>query len=356
MSTPAAAPDRAPLRLALIMSAAACMLIGLNAGLTRLAVPAPVDSLELGAKHGPIMVFGFMGSLIALERAQALRNSLAYLAPALMSLGALTLATGVSPRLGHILLIDGTLAFTAVVFFLWRRAPVTLVAVQVLAAVLATLAAAFLLSHEVSITIGLLTAFLVITITSERAELAQLSMGASATRVPVVIAMGTTLGGLGSLIDSDAGARLLGLTLLLTCGWLLRDDVSRRFIRLDGQRRFLGAALLAGTLWLAVAGCVWLVRGTGGTAYDTGVHAIFLGFGMSMIMAHAPIIFPTVLSRPLPYRSAMWAPLGMLHVGMIARVVGDLFHLTPLHQTGGIMTVLSVLLFGASTVYSVVRA
>ncbi|TQL62887.1 hypothetical protein FB460_0678 [Propioniferax innocua] len=341
--------------MALIMSAAASMLIGLNAGLTRLAVPAPVDSVELGTRHGPIMVFGFMGSLIALERAQALRNPLAYLAPALMSLGALALAIGPSPRLGHILLIDGTLAFTVVVFLLWRRAPVTLVAVQVLAAVLAALAAAFLFNHEVPAVIGLLTAFLVITITAERAELAQLSMGPSATRVPVVVAAGMSLGAVGSLADSEIGARILGATLLLTCGWLLRDDISRRFIRLDGQRRFLGAALLMGTLWLAVAGCVWLARGTGDAAYDTGIHAVFLGFGMSMIMAHAPIIFPTVLSRPLPYRPVMWAPLGMLHVGMVARVVGDLLHLTPLHQTGGIMTVLSMLLFGATAAYSAAR-
>jgi len=43
------------------------------------------------------------------------------------------------------------------------------------------------------------------------------------------------------------------------------------------------------------------VRDGGG--YDAVVHAIFLGFVISMVMAHAPVILPAVLRRPLPYRS-----------------------------------------------------
>ena len=41
-----------------------------------------------------------------------------------------------------------------------------------------------------------------------------------------------------------------------------------------------------------------------GPAYDAVVHAVFLGFTLSMIMAHAPVILPAVLRRPLPYRPA----------------------------------------------------
>ena len=31
-----------------------------------------------------------------------------------------------------------------------------------------------------------------------------------------------------------------------------------------------------------------------------------------MIMAHAPIIFPTVIGRPLPYRPVLWGPVVLL--------------------------------------------
>ena len=85
------------------------------------------------------------------------------------------------------------------------------------------------------------------------------------------------------------------------------------------------------------------------------VHGTFLGFAMSMIMAHAPIIFPTVLPRPLPYRPAMWVPLAVLHLGMVVRVLGALTG-TFLYQIGGIMIVVSILLFAATAIHSAVRA
>ena len=40
-------------------------------------------------------------------------------------------------------------------------------------------------------------------------------------------------------------------------------------------------------------------------------------------MAHAPIIFPAVLGRPLPYRPWFWLPLALLHGGLLIRVIGD---------------------------------
>jgi len=62
---------------------------------------------RLADLHGPLMVLGFMGSLISLERAQALRNWLAYAAPALLGSGALVLISGAFPVLGKLLLFDG---------------------------------------------------------------------------------------------------------------------------------------------------------------------------------------------------------------------------------------------------------
>ncbi|MGO1383414.1 MAG: hypothetical protein ACTHU1_01285 [Arachnia sp.] len=334
-----------------------CLLAGLNAGLVRLGVWAPVASDRVGDLHGPVMVLGFLGTLISLERAQALRNPLAYLAPVLLAVGALALVLGAPVLLGQLLLFEGAVAFAAVLAALWVRAPLPLVAVQALGALFAALAAGLWIRLDVVSVLPLLAVFLIVTIAAERAELAQLSMGARA--MPTLLALASTLsvGGIAAVFAPAVGLRILGAATLVTALWLLRDDVGRRMIRVPGLRRFNAAALLAGNVWLAVSGAVWLIVGQpmGRDTYDVAVHGIFLGFGVSMIMAHAPIIFPAVIGRPLPYKPALWIPLVALHAGLVLRVLGDLVGLDLLWRAGGIVNVTSILLFVVIAAYSVIR-
>ena len=344
-------------RVLFVMLAGISLLAGLDAGLVRLGVWAPVTSGRLADLHGPLMILGFMGSLISLERAQALRNRLAYAAPALLGAGAFVMISGAFPVLGKLLLFDGALAFVAVMVALYRRAPLPLVAAQVVGAVLACLATALLISVEVPALLPLLAGFIVVTIAAERAELAQLTMGRRAVPTLVAASAWLSLSAVSALLWPGPGDRVFGAGVLFVALWLIRDDVGRRLIRGEGLRRYNAAALLLGNIWLAVAGLTWVIVGRPEAAgtYDVVVHGTFLGFAMSMIMAHAPIIFPTVLSRPLPYRPAMWVPLTVLHLGMVVRVLGALTG-TVLYQIGGAMTVVSILLFAATAIYSAVRA
>ncbi len=333
------------------------MLAGLDAGLVRLGVWAPVASERVGDLHGPVMVLGFLGTLISLERAQALRNPLAYLAPALLGVGALTLLAGAPLLLGQLLLVNGAVAFTGVLVALWVRAPLPLVAAQALGTFFAALAAGLWVVFDVATVLPLLAVFLIITIAAERAELAQLTMGGRAIPTLLVLACMLASGGIIGLFAPAIGLRVLGLAALLVALWLVRDDVGRRMMKTTGLRRFNAAALLAGDAWLAVAGVVWLVVGqpTGRAPYDIAIHGTFLGFGVSMVMAHAPIIFPAVIGRPLPYRRAFWVPLVALHVGLVLRVVGDLAGLDLLWRTGGIVNVVSILLFVITAAASALR-
>lgn len=344
-------------RVLLLALGGLSLLAGLNAGLVRLGVWAPIDSERVGDLHGPVMVLGFLGTLIALERAQALRNPLAYLAPALLGTGALTLVAGAPLLLGQLLLVEGAVAFTAVLVALWLRAPLPLVAAQALGALFAALAAGLWIRLDVASILPLLAVFLIITIAAERAELAQLVMGAKAMPTLMVMTCLLAVGGISSIFAPAVGLRILGLAALLVALWLLRDDVGRRMIRTSGLRRFNAAALLAGNVWLAVSGLVWLVVGqpVGRGAYDIAIHGTFLGFGLSMVMAHAPIIFPAVIGRPLPYKRALWVPLVALHAGLALRVVGDLAGLDLLWRTGGIVNVASILLFVVTAAYAVIR-
>jgi hypothetical protein len=75
------------------------------------------------------------------------------------------------------------------------------------------------------------------------------------------------------------------------------------------------------------------------------LHAIFLGFVFSMIFAHAPIILPTITGLALPFANAFYLHAGLLHVSLFLRVAGDLAWSRSLQQWGGVLNVLSILLF-----------
>src|SRR5690625_4501763 len=82
-----------------------------------------------------------------------------------------------------------------------------------------------------------------------------------------------------------------------------------------------------------------------GRAYDAVLHAVFLGFVMSMIFAHAAIILPAVIRKPLPYRAVFWAPAALLHASLILRVaVGDLRDQAWAVSLGGSLNIAAVLL------------
>jgi hypothetical protein len=80
-------------RLALLLLGGASMLLGLAAGLMLLGLPVPITTERLLEVHGQLMIVGFLGTVIALERAIALRQAWAYAAPLATGVGALLLVT-----------------------------------------------------------------------------------------------------------------------------------------------------------------------------------------------------------------------------------------------------------------------
>lgn len=322
------------------------MLAALNAGLLLLNLPAPV--VRWADLHGVLMVVGFLGTLIAMERAVALRQPLGYLAPALLGLGALSLLTPLPVFLGQLFLIEGALAFCIVYVMLWRRSRDVLVLVQLLGGMHLLIATIMWLFAPVSMLVPWFVGFLVLTITAERVELARIHMPKHGPSILVAATTALTMTITATLFWPDLAVRLTGTILLVLVLWLVQHDVARVGIRRTGLPRFSAAALLSGYGWLLIAGVSWLSFGhqTSGFAYDAIVHAVMLGFAMSMVMAHAPVILPAVLHRPLPYRASMWVPLGLLHVGLIMRVlIGDLFQLTVVWQVGGVISVVALLVF-----------
>lgn len=334
------------------------MLAGLDAALLLLGVPAPVTTDRLPDVHGMLMALGFVGTLVCLERSVALGRSLGYLAPALLGVGALLLLAPVPLAVGRTGLLLGMLAMTLLYVPLWRRQRDDAVLVQALGAVLGAGAAAMWLGGtQTALLIPWLTGFLVLTIAGERLELARLAMGPKAGPTLVLLTVAVMASTVGSLLWPEVGYPLLGLALAALTGWLVAHDVAWRTVRRPGLTRFMAASMLAGYFWLLVAASTWLLHGSAlsGAPYDVVIHATFLGFTISMIMAHAPVILPAVLRRPLPYRTVLWGPLVLLHASLALRLwLGDALEVHLAWQIGGAANVLALLSFFALAAWSVV--
>lgn len=348
-------------RLALLLPAALAMLAGLDGALLLLGLPAPVSTSRLADSHGMLLVLGFVGTVIALERAVALRRPAGFLAPACLGLGAILVLSPAPGRIGGSLLLAGTLALIGVYIPLWRRQREDAVLIQVLGAVLAAGGALLWLGGVgMPQVLPWLTAFVVLTIAGERLELARVALiGSGAGRWMTGLSVVVLVAVVASLLWPPLGFGLLGAALLAMVAWLWVHDVARRTVSGTGLPRFIAACLLAGYAWLAVAGGIWLLVASPGegAAYDAVIHAVFLGFTISMIMAHAPVILPAVLRVRLPYHPVMIAPAVLLHVSLLVRLgLGDARGSEPARQVGGVGNIVALLAFAVITVVLIVRS
>ncbi|WP_454084871.1 hypothetical protein [Georgenia sp. Marseille-Q6866] len=351
---------RTSFRLPFLLLGGLALLAGLDAALALLGLPHVLVGARLADVHGPLMVLGFVGTVIGLERSVALGRGWGYLAPALNGLGVVATVSVLPDEVGAGLVLAGQLGGLLVYRSLYARQPAAAVAVQVLGQLMAVAAAALWLGGvPVPGIMPWLVGYLVLTIFGERLELARL--GALSPRDATVaqgVAVTVLVAAVVSLLAPEAGFTLLGLALVAAALWLAVKDVARRTVRSTGLPRFIAVCLLAGYVWLAVAGAVWALGGqVEGRAYDAAAHALFLGFVISMVMAHAPVIMPAVLRRPLPYRRAFVVPAALLHTSLAFRLaVGDARDLDWAVQAGGVGNIVAVLLFVAVAAWSVLAA
>lgn len=340
------------------------MVLGLNAALVLLGLPHVPVGQNLASSHGMLMVFGFIGTVIALERAVALGKPAGFAAPALLGLGGLILVSPLPQSVGKTLLMFGCVAMSWVYIPLWKRQRETAVLIQILGAVAGTAATLLWLRiPDTAPLIPLLVAFVVLTIAGERLELARIHIH-SPSADPLLSGLSTLLlaSAVGTLLWPGAGLVFFGAVLGALVVWLAVYDVARHTIRSTGLPRYIAGCLLAGYWWLAVAAAIFIrggLRGgeVNGSAYDAVTHAVFLGFTMSMIMAHAPVILPAVLRRPLPYHPILVLPATLLHVSLALRIlVADLLDDGPTRQFSGVLNIAAVVLFAALAVGLATRA
>ena len=346
--------------LPLLLMAAASLLSGLWAGLVRLGWQWPALRPQLPLSHGPLMVCGFFGTLIILERAVALNRSWAYLGVLWSGLGGLLLLAGVGGVAGPALLAAGSL-WLVLIFAVFVRQHPALYTITMLAGALSWLVGCllWLLGWAVFHVVWWWLGFLVLTIAGERLELSRvLRLTPTAQRLFLLAGGVLAAGPVVSLFDANLGVRLGGAGLLALAAWLLNYDLARRTVRMTGLTRFIAVCLLSGYFWLGFAGLVGLRYGfqPAGPYYDALLHSVFLGFVFSMVFGHAPVIFPAILHAPLGYRPAFYVPLALLHGSLLLRIAGDFAGLPWARLGGGLLNAIAILGFLGLIVWATIKA
>lgn len=342
-------------RIIFLATAMVGLMVAMWIGLQRLGWDLPALGAVSVMAHGPLMVGGFLGALIGLERAVALNRWWSYLTPALAGLGILALVLGAGTEAAAAI----TLASVGLIFVmvhLARRQP-SLEGWVMVAGAVSWLAGngIWLAGGAVPQAIPWWMGFVVLTIAGERLELNRILRLSAVVKNGFVGVLGLlTVGMLLSLVDLGWGLAVAGVALIGAAFWLLVYDVARRRLKAGGQARFIAVALLSGYGWLAVSGGLAVAVGgvTAGPAYDALVHTLFVGFAFAMIFGHAPIVFPAILRRSLIFTPRFYSHLLLLHLGLMLRLVGDLTLSLSLRQWGGLLNVLAILLFLFNTVTS----
>ncbi|MGE3725663.1 MAG: hypothetical protein AB7I41_08940 [Candidatus Sericytochromatia bacterium] len=329
-----------------------CLLLGSYAGLHRLGLPLPG---AWAGFHGPLMVCGFLGTLIGLERAVHLGSRWALLVPLSAFLGALSLLAGHAAwALGLWLWLFSAIMHLGV--FLKGHFPLKLPEdLLSVCGLLCWLISLFfwLEGHPLrEISVALLF-FPLLTILAERwpGATAKLKMGG-----------GITLGcglGLSALLlfllpNPDLPLRLSGVCLMgagLFLSWQerpLKTTLSAGQKREQGWELYLERVMVMSYGWLSLSGLLFLLLGEQGLRepfYDLLIHGLSLGFILGVIFSHFYKVLKALLGADLPFYQSYYLPWGLLQAGLLLRAYGKVGEHPQLWQIGGSLNVLALLLF-----------
>jgi hypothetical protein len=336
--------------LPLVFLSVLALLVGLWGGLARIGWPVPEPRAGLSLAHGPLMVSGFLGTLIGLERATALGRLWAYGAPLLSALGVVALLAGLPATFPFVAASLGLMAIFG--YSLRVQGAASLMVMTAGAGIWLVGNVLWLAGAPVFRIVPWLTGFLVLTIVGERLELSRLVRPSRAAHIALLGGVVLYVAALVATVPAfPVGERVAGAGMIIMALWLLRYDIARRTVRQAGVTRFIGISLVSGYVWLLIGGGLWVVlAGTvAGPAYDAMLHVVFLGFVFGMLFAHAPIILPAVLGVPVPFRPGFYGHLTLLNVSILLRLGADLGGWTDGRRWSGFLGALAILLFLATT-------
>jgi hypothetical protein len=345
-----------PLRLMLLASGLIALLLGLWTGMARLGVGLTGLASNFVEFHGVLMICGFFGTLISIERAVAINRPLVYAIPILAATGTLALLARAVTLAGATFLIASLLLAAASFWNMRRMQSVLLAVTPSIAALcwgLGTLT--WLADRPLPEATGWWLAFLVLTVAAERLELSRIVAPPAMARLMFAAAIAIFLIGVARGELDRPIAPFMGLGLILCGAWLLIYDLARRTVRLSGQIRFTALSMLLGHGWLIIAGLELCAGPAAAYRYDAVVHAVTLGFVLSMVFGHSLIIFPSLVGLTLRYSAVLYVPLLLLQLSVVIRAIGDYAGSIEIRSFSGLLTIIALICFAATLVVASVR-
>ena len=348
---------RRPIGIAVLarpLLAAAVLLLLLAAvlgGLVRAGVLVlrPDDPAALGnaaALHAALMLSGFFGTTLAIERAVTSGRLWAFSAPLAAAASGLLLllgARGAGAGLGCV--AAALLAAVSVQMLMAQRIAQRAL---LLVGALAWLAgqAVFLDAGNAGLAVPFWFAFVVLTLTAQRIEVAGSVHSHPLARPVLALVALVLLAGAGlSVVAPGPGGVVFAAALAALALWSSRFDSARRMVAIGGLSRYVGVCVLAGYGWLGLSGVAWASAALGGPGRDIALHALGLGFVMNLVMAHAPIIVPTALRIKLKFGPGFYLAVLLIQVSLLLRLDGGTLH-PALFVTAAALNACSLGVFG----------
>lgn len=295
--------------------------MGVLAGFGRLGMSFPLP--EIVVHHGAIMVGGFLGTLISLEKVIPLKRKPFLVVPILSGASVVAFLFG-KFEVGTALLICASVGF-AWALFIYLYSHREYYQYIMFAGALCWLTGNIMLLFQrfYPVAFPWWMGFLLLTIVSERLELSKFLPVSS--RAKGVLFGFLCLFFVGLVIPFHGpGTYFSGTALIMISLWLMRYDIIGLNVRKKGLTRFTGYALTCGYAALLMDGIFLIAFPESIYAYDAVVHTFFLGFVFAMIFAHGPIILPGVLGISVkPYHPFLYAPLTILLASVLLRVTAD---------------------------------
>lgn len=296
------------------------------------------------SNHGVLMVGGFLGTLISLERAMVMKNKFWLLVPFISGLSIPVLLWLGWPTLGVVLLLTASSGLMAIMYLQTIKHPV------LYQFIMSVGAASYFIGNFMLLNTGLVAAavpwwmgFLLLTIVGERLELSKFLPTPKWAKNGLALILGFFILGIW-LPFHGSGSSLMGLSVLLVSVWLLYFDMAKIASKKPDQFKYIGVGLRVGYLWLFLNGVILIFYTHHPLYYDLFLHTFFLGFTFSMIWAHAPIILPMVLNiKEKLYHPILWLGWSIFQLSLIGRIVGSMMKTSDFRSAFGFINGWSIL-------------
>lgn len=341
-------------RLPFVFLAFICLLTGLWTGLSRIGWD--IFSLPATAHHGAVMVGGFLGTLIVLEKIIPLKKKILFIIPMLSACNVLFFMLS-QPAISTILLILAS-AGLILVFLYYLNVERSLIYGLMLGGAINWFIGNVLLLTENFYPLALpwWVGFILFIITAERLELMGfLPVSQFKKKLFIGLLLAFMIGVLISF--HGIGNIICGIALIGISTWLMRNDLIGITIKKNDLTQFVAISLLAGYVALLLTGILFITFSNQWLAYDAIVHTFFIGFVFSMIFAHGPIILPGVLGiNAKPFHKLLYLWLILLHSSWLIRIFADAFTEFMWRKASGIISTVSVLAYFVSLAILTIRS